>query len=365
MPNCSDFLHSISASLSSGATNAALREAVACVEQIFSQYHPSGHVSASFAPRAAMGVVCDRHLRLSIEVGRKHIAIPEHLVASSFSNALGSFRTIATLCETHPVRALPGGTTVIDIEDGSNQGDYERTAFCSALPQAALVVDDYYIRHRGYGSLKNEIDAAWVPWERREAKVFWRGSTTGIQGRIPQADAWHWRWLPRLYLCDVASRSHLRDRLDMGVINTVQINDPRAREAVVASGFMRPSAPRMDFLKYRYVMDIDGNANAWNGFFGALLMGSCVLKVRSPHGFRQWYYDRLIPGVHYLSINPDLSNLNDTVEWALAHPRECAEIGRRARNFAAAMSYEDEVDQSGLKLARLLTSPEVAAPVAP
>ncbi len=209
--------------------------------------------------------------------------------------------------------------------------------------------------------MKAEVDAAWIPWKQREAKVFWRGSSTGIQSRIPKADNWNWRWLPRLYLCDVANRSHFRDRLDFGVVNTVQINDAPAKDTILASGFMRPNLPRMDFMKYRYVMDIDGNANAWNGFFGALLMGSCILKVTSPHGFRQWYYDRLIPGVHYLPIDSDLSNLNDTLAWAFAHPHECAEIARRARNFALSMNYEEEVEQSGLKLARLLTSSAVPA----
>lgn len=174
---------------------------------------------------------------------------------------------------------------VIDIEDGSNQGNYARTAFCSALSQASLVVDAYYVRHHGYTDMKAEVDAAWIPWKQREAKVFWRGSSTGIQSRIPKADNWNWRWLPRLYLCDVANRSHFRDRLDFGVVNTVQINDAPAKDTILASGFMRPNLPRMDFMKYRYVMDIDGNANAWNGFFGALLMGSCILKVTSPQGF--------------------------------------------------------------------------------
>lgn len=355
--NYPETAHSVKTKFINGNIAEAQQEAVDCIQAIFKEYNPSGRTTAVFERRETLGVACDRHLRLSIRDGIKLLAIPEHLISASFSNAIDSFKTIATLCETYPVRHVTKGMGVIDIEDGSNQGSYARTAFCSALSQALLVVDDYYVAHRGYAALRAEVDASWIPWDQREATIFWRGSTTGIRGAIPEEHDWNWRWLPRLNLCDVAQKSHLRDRFNIGIINTVQIDNVRATDAILASGFMRPGIPRLDFLKFRYLMDIDGNANAWNGFFGALLMGACIFKVQSPHGFRQWYYDRLIPGIHYLPIKPDLSNLNDTVSWALEHPDKSSEIARRARNFALSMNYEDEVDQSGLRLARLLTMP--------
>jgi hypothetical protein len=110
----------------------------------------------------------------------------------------------------------------------------------------------------------------------------------------------------------------------------------------------------MEFMKYRYVIDIDGNANAWDGLFGAMLMGSCILKIESRLGWRQWYYDRLLPGVHYLPVKADFSDFDEVVEWALGHPAECAEIGRRVRAFALSMNYDDEVDLSGAGLAKML-----------
>ena len=352
--NYSEMAHSVKTKFIDGDVTAAQQEAICCVESIFKEYNPSGEVTATFERREVLGVACDRHLRLSIHDRSKVLAMPERLISASFSNAINSFQTIATLCETYPVRNLTSGAGVIDIEDGSNQGSYPRIAFCSALAQAELIIDEYYVAHRGYATLRREVEAAWIPWDEREPKVCWRGSTTGIQSSIPEEHEWHWRWLPRLHLCDVVHRSYLRDHFDVGVINTVQVENARAKDAILASGFMRPALPRLSFINFRYLIDIDGNANAWNGFFGALLMGACIFKVKSPHGFRQWYYDRLIPGVHYLSIKSDLSNLNDAVAWAIEHPDQCSEIARRARNFALSMNYEDEVDQSGIRFARLL-----------
>ena len=354
MSEYQDLITEIDSKVSSGAAASARDDAIPYINAILQEYHPSGRISASFVPRDAIGVLLDRHLRLTIENGAKRLLVSEDLISRMFGNALLSFKTVATFCETYPVRGLARGTAVIDIEDGSNDGDYERIAFCSALPQASLVVDDYYVQHRGYAGLKADIDGAWIPWEQREAKIVWRGSTTGRQSGLPAAEEWNWQWLPRLHLCDIAARSPCRSRLDVGVTNTVQISDPRAEAAVLASGFVKTGIPRLGFLRYRYMIDIDGNANAWNGSFGALLMGACVLKVGSPHGFRQWYYDRLIAGVHYLPVRPDLADFDEVADWALRNPDECAEIARRARGFALSMVYEDEVDQSGVRLSRLL-----------
>jgi hypothetical protein len=44
-------------------------------------------------------------------------------------------------------------------------------------------------------------------------------------------------------------------------------------------------------LAFRYLIDVDGNTNAWQSLYTKLLAQGCVIKVRSR--YRQWYYDRL------------------------------------------------------------------------
>ena len=69
------------------------------------------------------------------------------------------------------------------------------------------------------------------------------------------------------------------------------------------------------FPRWRYQIDIDGNSNAWEGLFTKLLTGSLVLKVESAFGFRQWYYDRLLPWRHVVPVAKDMSDLVEKVAW--------------------------------------------------
>ena len=59
-------------------------------------------------------------------------------------------------------------------------------------------------------------------------------------------------------------------------------------------------------------------SNSWSGLFTKLLTGSTVLKVESPMGFRQWYYDRLKPFEHYVPVRPDLAE--HPCLWILEQP---------------------------------------------
>ena len=338
-----------------GKLDAASLKAVAFIKATVEQRVKSS-VHVSFKPMKTIGVACQRHVKVELSRSGVYLSIPSGMIWGNFSNNFQSFDLVGALINTHSVRAIQDGHAIIDLEDATNEGNYDRTSFSSPLPKSQLIVDTYFVATKGYAALQSDIDAAWVSWPDREATVFWRGSTNGYQKPIPSTDNWNWAWLPRLHLCELAKHSRYARHLDVGVVNLAQIHQESTRQAIMSSTFMRPHTARLHFMKYRYVIDIDGNGNAWNGFFGAMLMGSCILKVTSPHGWKQWYYDRLLPGVHFLAVKSDLSDFDDVVEWALAHPGDCAEIGRRARQFALSINYEDELDISGAKLARLLTA---------
>ena len=336
-------------------TDAALLKASEFIQATVQQ-RVNAQVHVSFKPSREIGVACHRHIVLELAEGRVYLDVPTEMLWGHFSNNFHSFDLVGALIATHSVRAVSNGRAIIDLEDAANDGDYDRVSFSCSLPKSHLIVDTYYVASEGYAALQAEINAMWIPWIDREATVFWRGSTTGIQAAIPSVEDWIWAWLPRLHLCDVAERSRHAKQLDIGVVNLAQIHQESTSQAIRSSNFMRPAMPRMHFMNYRYVIDIDGNANAWNSFFGAMLMGSCILKVMSPHGWKQWYYDRLVAGVHFVPVKPDFSDFDTVVDWALSHPADCAEIARRARQFALSMNYADELDLSGAKLARLLSA---------
>jgi len=77
--------------------------------------------------------------------------------------------------------------------------------------------------------------------------------------------------------------------------------------------------------------------------FTRLLIGCCVLKVGSPRGFRQWYYDDLEPWVHYVPVKADLSDLCDKIAWSAANGDECEKIAARGQAFALERDYDSEI----------------------
>jgi len=72
------------------------------------------------------------------------------------------------------------------------------------------------------------------------------------------------------------------------------------------------------------------------------LTGSPLLKVASRHGYRQWYYDRLKPWVHYVPVAADLSDLMARVEWLRANDQQARDIGQAGRDLAISMTLAHE-----------------------
>ena len=60
-----------------------------------------------------------------------------------------------------------------------------------------------------------------------------------------------------------------------------------------------------------------------------MLGNSLVLKQRSP--YYEHFYVHLRPGVHYVPVQRDLSDLVEKIEWATNNDAEVEEIARRGQ----------------------------------
>ncbi len=81
-----------------------------------------------------------------------------------------------------------------------------------------------------------------------------------------------------------------------------------------------------------------------------LLLGCCILKIQSQHGFRQWYYDRLKPWRHYVPVREDMSDLIEKIDWCRYHDADCAEIASAGQALARAMTVEGEISEAVRRL---------------
>jgi hypothetical protein len=83
----------------------------------------------------------------------------------------------------------------------------------------------------------------------------------------------------------------------------------------------------------RWALLLDVEGAGWSARLKLLLAsGRPVLVQERP--WREWFFRLLRPGVHYIPVRRDMSDLVAQVEWALAHPVEAARIGQAGQRFA-------------------------------
>ena len=324
-----------------------------------------GRMNVKLAPIKDIGVLTHHESLITISGENRNLYIPNEILDRNFDGLIPRYEAIHQLCMTAPVLGVTEGQAIWDLGDASTEGEYPRVCYSSNLPNARLIADMYFMLiYRGYSDLRAAIRSRWIAWRERKDAILWRGGTTGKRAYKPELEEpfRDWGWLQRLRLCDVAAQSPHRESLDIGVVEAgqggfVQIWEDFLVRAINDSGFVRPRCGKLDYLKYRYIVDIDGNGNAWDGLFTAMLMGATVFKVTSPSGFRQWYYDKLVPWENYIPVKADLSDFDEQVEWAFGHPEECAAMGAAIKALADRMTYETELEYSAHVLRRALAGP--------
>ena len=276
----------------------------------------------------------------------------------------GLCHAINLLLHVDKMNILGPKPVLFDVGDGASIEAPDKIAYCSGVAADHLVMDPEFAFSDGYAA-EREAGLTLPPWHERCDKVVWRGATTGqVRLNVSMDSGAHpgrWDWLQRLSLCAVAERSRYPDYLDIGISNIVQLSEERA-ELVRQSGFMRPPLRRQDFGLFRYAVDIDGNTNAWSGLFTKLLMGCCVIKVGSPFGYRQWYYEKLRPWEHYAPVAADLSDLDQVLDRLRGDPGIGAAMAKRGQDLACSITPRSSLREAMSLIGRSSTfSGEIAA----
>uniref|UniRef100_A0A6C0DRL2 Glycosyl transferase CAP10 domain-containing protein n=1 Tax=viral metagenome TaxID=1070528 RepID=A0A6C0DRL2_9ZZZZ len=83
--------------------------------------------------------------------------------------------------------------------------------------------------------------------------------------------------------------------------------------------------------KYKYLIDIGGNG--WSGRLKFLLFSKRPLLIVD-RVYIEYFYNDLIPYVHYIPVKADLSDLIIQTHWMLANEDKCNEIANNAFNYA-------------------------------
>jgi glycosyl transferase family 90 len=237
---------------------------------------------------------------------------------------------------------------VFQVDDCPEDVEYT-LAYCANGPNATLIPDLFFWLQRGYVKQRQEFDAHWIPWKDRKPLIFWRGSSTGAFNLTAESifD------LPRVRLCGASTYTRLSSMLDARLTDVVQARTPDEGERIKAllkkDGLLSDPVSQMEFLRYRFQVDIDGNSNSWS-FLLKLLMGSCILKVGS--NWRQWYYTDLRPWEHFVPVRNDLSDLEMRMNWCLSNTRQAEEIALAGMNYARSLVFDEEMKRAAAAVLR-------------
>ena len=82
--------------------------------------------------------------------------------------------------------------------------------------------------------------------------------------------------------------------------------------------------------KHKYILNIDGHVKAFR-LGNEFRMGSVILLVDSPYTL--WFQQYLEEDKHYISINKDLTNLEEKINWCIEHDKECEQIAKNGLQF--------------------------------
>ena len=176
------------------------------------------------------------------------------------------------------------GDVLISVGDCAD-GDAPQLCASSDRPHHYAIPDPIFVATGGYGTQRAKFASAAMPWAARKPIAFWRGSLTGQASSLEQVFA-----LPRVRLC-LASR--FSAAIDAKITVVQQFSDYGAvlMDCLRGLGVLGEFQDETANLAFRYLIDVDGNTNAWQSLYTKLLAQGCVIKVRSR--YRQWYYDRL------------------------------------------------------------------------
>ena len=206
-------------------------------------------------------------------------------------------------------------------------------------PWGLCIADDFFLSSHAYSQFRQQVEQRWLQWSERTPVAFWRGASTGSV--LTKAN---WQDNRRVRLCQIAKQHDDEQFIDAKITKLIQIKERGVKKMIRNAGLVDSYIPTIEFLKYKYVIDIDGNSNSWPGLFTKLLTGSCALKVESP--WKQWYYNNLKPWVNYIPIKNDMSDLIEKVSWCHEHDDKARIIGENGRKLALSMTMETETSKA-------------------
>jgi Glycosyl transferase family 90 len=258
-------------------------------------------------------------------------------------------KIIPHLYVLHALKPLPDIDFVFTAHDAlSPQVDLNAEClpiFCitkNKYDRGYILFPDWYAL-KGFEPQKSDIlkGNQHYQWDSKTPLLFFRGSDTGIFDRS--------KWLsctrPKLIALSLKHPHLINARF------LPRLFHPEWLEIAKKEGFLGDCVSLENHIKYKYLMDVDGNCAATPRL--PLLLHSNSIILKNTTDSMLWFYGKLEPYTHFVPVAEDLSDLLIQIQWAKTHDEECIKISRNARLLAAEIFTQESIY---LYLYRLLES---------
>lgn len=160
---------------------------------------------------------------------------------------------------------------------------------------------------RHWSSL-GEVDLHDVSFDNKNNKLIWRGSSTGKDKRILLVEKY---------------QNHPNKNIDIKFSNLCQ--------NVSNNNYILNKLSIKEQLQSKFLISIEGNDVATN--LKWILYSNSVLIMPKPSIVSWIMEDKLEPGVHYIEIKPDFSDLEEKYKWCLENLNICQKIAKNGKNY--------------------------------
>ena len=181
-------------------------------------------------------------------------------------------------------------------------------------------------------SKKTEYEQFNTVWSDKQNKAVFRGGPSGC-GYTPETNQ-------RLKLITMKN-----DLLDVGLTSQSKTIDSKSIkfDPINGIGMLNTNIKSAKFVtmkeqsNYKYIIHVDGNVNAYR-LLTTMMTGSLILRVKSE--YTSWIDHLIKPNVHYILINPDLSNLEERLQWCIQNDKKCESVAKKSLSFATTILDE-------------------------
>ncbi len=188
--------------------------------------------------------------------------------------------------------------------------------------------DDYTLGLEGKGywegweNIARNIPKSWslYSWDKKVNKIFWRGKLSDCA----------WPDCQKSSRLKIVQMTDTKDFVDAKFASLME-SDKALYESMGLSNNFSNFVKQSDGAKYKYQIVLDGVSCTTPGYLYRLYSSSLVIKQETKEV--QWFYHALKPGVHYIPVKEDLSDIEEKYEWLRSHDEQAKEILDNARNF--------------------------------